>query len=223
MPSSSPNFANQDLRNRFFQGQDLTDADFSGADIRGCNFNQATLIGANFERVRTGKSRRPILYLIARSGAVAVSVTLIGAFTSLVTGTEAGTVALAGTGVAAVAVTSADPGIISGVIAGAAAFVGCGGLITFLQGNILRGICLGLGSILVFGLAGSSFLQTVEEIENSTTTSFKDADLTNARFNNAMIQETNFSGAKINQANWQGARVTKCHLPADEAIFPSQH
>ncbi len=56
--SQSLNFANQDLRDRSFEGKNLIGADFSGADIRGCNFCRSQLKEANFANVRAGKSQR---------------------------------------------------------------------------------------------------------------------------------------------------------------------
>ncbi|WP_271252423.1 pentapeptide repeat-containing protein [Pseudanabaena sp. Chao 1811] len=58
--SQGLNFANQDLRDRSFQGRNLIGADFSGADLRGCNFYRSQLKFANFANVRTGKSPRQI-------------------------------------------------------------------------------------------------------------------------------------------------------------------
>jgi uncharacterized protein YjbI with pentapeptide repeats len=58
MHPGSPNFANQDLRNRSFRGQVLNYADFSGSDLRGCDFSRASLVGATFDRARLGASGR---------------------------------------------------------------------------------------------------------------------------------------------------------------------
>ncbi|MBD2175574.1 pentapeptide repeat-containing protein [Pseudanabaena sp. FACHB-1998] len=56
--SQGLNFANQDLRDRSFQGKNLIGADFSGADLRGCNFCRSQLKSANFANVLTGRSPR---------------------------------------------------------------------------------------------------------------------------------------------------------------------
>lgn len=56
--SQGLNFANQDLRDRSFQGKNLVGADFSGADLRGCNFSRSQLKSANFANVLTGRSPR---------------------------------------------------------------------------------------------------------------------------------------------------------------------
>ncbi|HLO52178.1 MAG TPA: pentapeptide repeat-containing protein [Kamptonema sp.] len=189
------NFSNQDLRNRCFKGVDLTGADFSGSDIRGCNFSKAILRGANFERVRCGQSRRRVSTLIARAGGVAIAVTMAGAFAGLIAGVDAGAAAVAGTAAVAVAITRVEAGIVAGAIAGAAAVIGANGIITFLGGDYVRGILLFLASGVILGLAAIVFFQAVAEVEKLSITSFKDADLTNAKFDEAMIEDTDFSGA----------------------------
>jgi len=189
------NFSNQDLRNRSFKGLDLTGADFSNSDIRGCDFTDTILIGANFEGVRTGESRRRSHTLIARAGGVAIAVTMAGAFVGFIAGVEAGSAAITATAAVAIAITKVEPGIVAGAIAGTAAVIGCNGLITFLGGDMLRGILLFLASGVILGLAAIIFFQAVAEIERLSITSFKNANLTNAKFTKVMIENTDFSGA----------------------------
>jgi Pentapeptide repeats (8 copies) len=189
------NFSNQDLRNRSFKGVDLTGVDFSNSDIRGCDFSDTILIGANFERVRSGQSRRRSHTLIARAGGVAIAVTMAGALVGFIAGVEAGSAAITATAAVAIAITKVEAGIVAGAIAGAAAAIGCNGLITFLGGDLLRGILLFLASGIILGLAAIVFFQAVAEVEKFSLTSFKNANLTNAKFTEAMIEDTDFSGA----------------------------
>ena len=65
---NSPNFSNQDLRNRSFRSKALNEVDFSGSDIRGCDFSQAQLVAARFDRARTGQTNRQIFPPILVSG-----------------------------------------------------------------------------------------------------------------------------------------------------------
>lgn len=180
------NFSGQDLRNRSFKGEDLEGADFSGADIRGCDFSEARLRGANFSGVQVGVSRQKIWSLIARSGGVAIAVTLAGAI--------AGTFGAAGTGLVAIAITRGEASIIAAAMAGASAYVGCSGLLIFLAGDFTRGILLAVGAAIAFGFAAILFWEVVKQVEKLTVTSFKDADLTGAIFDN--IENVDLSGAR---------------------------
>ena len=168
------NFSHRDLRNQSFKGQNLCGADFSGADIRGCDFREAMLRGANFTGVKLGVSRGRIWGLIGRCGGVAIAVTAGGAV--------GGIWGMMATGLVAIAITSSERGIIAATIAGMSAYLGCRGLLIFIDGDLMRGIFFGGFSIVVFGMATLMFLEVVKEMEKLTVTSFEDADLTDAIF-----------------------------------------
>lgn len=183
------NFTNQNLRNQSFQGRDLCGADFTGADIRGCDFRGAKLRGANFTGVKAGVSRGRVWGLIVRCGGVAIAVTLAGAF-----GRIWGLVA---TGLVAIAICRGETGIIAATIAGMSAYVGCSGLLIFLDGDFTRGFLLGMSSMVVFGIAALMFLEVMKEMEKLTVTSFEDADVTDAIFDRTLREEANLFGLKL--------------------------
>ncbi len=170
----------------------MTGADFSGSDIRGCDFREAQLQGANFQYVTAGRTRRQVRELITRAGGTAIVTTLAGAMTGLVAGFEAGGLAIVGMAIGATVVTKAEPGVLAGATAGAAAVAGCGGFITFIQGNIGTGLIPMTAAMIGVGFAVALFLQAVNEAEGAGNTSFRDADLTNANFEGAIVQDTEF-------------------------------
>ncbi|MEQ9553258.1 MAG: hypothetical protein RIM23_27005 [Coleofasciculus sp. G3-WIS-01] len=106
-----------------------------------------------------GQRRRKVISLIARSGGSAIAVTLAGAFVNWV--------GVAGTGTVAVAITRADTGVLAGVLAGISAVVGCEGLVRLFQGEIGRGLALGIGSVVGLGFAAIAFFEVVKGIETS--------------------------------------------------------
>jgi len=106
-----------------------------------------------------GQRRRKIISLITRSGGAAITVTLAGALVNWV--------GVAGTGVVAVAISRVDTGVLAGVLAGISAFVGCEGLVRLFQGEIGRGLALGIGSAIGLGFAALIFFELVTEVESS--------------------------------------------------------
>lgn len=61
--------------------------------------------------------------------------------------------------------------------------------------KLVGGIIWGTLSIAYIGLTITSLTLTVREIRDACGTSFRGADLTNARFDNATLQNTDFRGA----------------------------
>ena len=110
-----------------------------------------------------GQRRRKIISLITRSGGAAITVTLAGAFVNWV--------GMAGTGVVALAISRVDTGVLAGVLAGISAIVGCEGLVRLFQGEIGRGLALGIGSAIGLGFAAIIFFEVVKEVESSGKTS----------------------------------------------------
>lgn len=189
------NFSNQDLRNRSFRGQDLTGADFRGSDIRGCDFTGALLREANFEGARAGLSRQRVHQLIARASGAAIAVTMAGAFLGVMGGNFGSIAGVLATGAVAVGMTKSERGIVAGVMAGVAAVMGCGGLIGVLAGEWLGGILLCFSSGGVFAFATLLFFQTIDQAEKSSRTSFRNANLTQAKLTQALMRDADFSGA----------------------------
>ncbi|MEQ8753612.1 MAG: hypothetical protein RID09_08850 [Coleofasciculus sp. G1-WW12-02] len=97
--------------------------------------------------------------LFARSGGAAIAVTFAGAFFNWV--------GVAGTGAVAVAITRADTGVLAGVLAGISSVVVCEGLVRLFQGDIGRGLALGIGSVVGLGFAAIAFFEVVKGIETS--------------------------------------------------------
>jgi hypothetical protein len=68
--------------------------------------------------------------------------------------------------------------------------------LAFLTGQqLVWGILLSLLSLTYIGFTLSSLVLAFKEIRNSSGTSFRNADLTNASFANAQLKNTDFSGA----------------------------
>ncbi len=108
---------------------------------------------------RSLTNRWRIRSLIARTGIIAVTVTIAGAVMGLM--------GIVGTGAVAVAITRVESGIVGGTLAGGAAWMGCNGIANLLQGDVNRGsLFLGI-SVVSFLFASILFIKSVEEIENS--------------------------------------------------------
>ncbi|HBE16025.1 MAG TPA: hypothetical protein DEG17_16300 [Cyanobacteria bacterium UBA11149] len=108
---------------------------------------------------RSLTNRWQVRSLIARTGIIAVTVTIAGAVMGLM--------GIVGTGAVAVGITGVESGIVAGTLAGGGAWMGCNGIVNLLQGDVSRG-SLWLGISLVSLLFASIlFIKSVEEIEKS--------------------------------------------------------
>lgn len=108
---------------------------------------------------RSLTNRWRIRSLIARTGIIAVTVTIAGAIMGLM--------GIVGTGAVAVGITRVESGIVAGTLAGGAAWMGCNGIVNLLQGDVSRGTLLLGISLVSFLFASILFIKSVEEIEKS--------------------------------------------------------
>lgn len=212
----------KDFRNQSFRGRkDLAGADFTDADLRGCDFRDTILIGANFTGVKTGKSRKQLITLIAFTVAftgageiagelmVSFAVAVAGAFA----GVSAGAFALAVESIGskpAVAYLVGFTGAFTGAVVVAGALKSYN---SFLSGESFQAINYIIISLILLFFACFCFKGLIETIKSSTGTDFQGADLTGAMFVNAHLKVTDFTDAKCDLINWQGAEFYLCKLP----------
>ena len=221
-------FVNQNLCDRSFRGQDLTGADFTGADLRGCDFRDATLVGANFTAVKTGKSTRQLIILIA----IPIVCTVVFLFASpfwfvnynigavyivlalLVSSREideeeafspvfraAATSIMVASGISVATLLIIDDGW---------AYIYIG----WLGNNIIPIIRL---MTFFIAITGSFYygIKLIKIIENATGTLFLRANLTSVKFFKADLRLISFRGTNCHLVNWHGAKIYNCELPSD--------
>lgn len=92
-----------------------------------------------------------------------------------------------------VAVAVAAAGAVAGY--GFAFFTGATAIAYLSAQNFVWGVFWGALSLGYIGLTMNSLILAVREIRHGCGTSFRRADLTNAKFDRAMLQNTDFSGA----------------------------
>lgn len=199
-------YANRDLRNCSFREQDLTGADFSGSDIRGCDFSKTMLTGANFERVRTGQTLKQLVAQIA----FAISFSIFFAFIfagAFISGSE-----------------GFSPSSISSSISNTVIFIAASYIFTvnmlvaFNQNNTVSEIAFGTGTVVCIGFAIHFLLASIKAVRGATGTSFKNADLTNAKFNDSILQNVDFSEAKTTGINWTNSSLRGSILGLDTLL-----
>jgi uncharacterized protein YjbI with pentapeptide repeats len=209
----------KDFRNQSFRGQkDLAGVDFTDADLRGCDFRDALLIGANFTGVKTGKSCKQLITLIAFAFLGTTAVVVAGVSVGVVAEAGVFAFAVAGAIAFAFAFVFAGAGVVAGmftfsfVLVFAVAAIGHA-YTTFLARKIALGIVNSVVSLLLLFFAWYCLQQLVKTIKSATGTDFRGADLSGAKFVKAHLEVTDFTNAKCDLINWQGAEFYLCKLP----------
>ncbi len=190
---SDTNFSGSNLEGATFRNSILRNADFSGANIRGCDFSGAILSRANFENAQSGISKKRFSGLLF--GALGMA-----AFVGM---PESGFVSVDNS-------SSSQSASIPFV----AAMYSLAGSILFLlsgyhlfrsneEALILPNIALSLVLLIVCLLSLKAFINFLQQ---SSSTSFKDSNLSEAKFDNAVLKNTDFSGANQNGADWGNSR-----------------
>jgi uncharacterized protein YjbI with pentapeptide repeats len=183
---SGTNFSGSNLEGATFRNSILRDADFNSENIRGCDFSGAILSKANFENAQSGIIKKRFSELLLAAFEVA-------AF-PMPPGTEGG-------GDFNV-YNSTNPGQSAGIPL-AAAMYSLAGSILFLSSGyrlsksseeafILPNIALSLVLLIVCFLALKAFVSLLQQ---SSSTSFQNSDLSGANFNNVVLENINFSGS----------------------------
>ena len=216
-------FSNQDLRNRSFKdNQNLAGANFRNADIRGCDFTNANLEGADFSGVKSGRSHRQKIILIAIVFSILFSYLIIGKVAY-----SYGTVAN---------ITLANVYLVFvDMLSGSGSFLDL--LSKFMFGFYIKAVSMSIPFTqenffvgLFFSLMPCFFIWSViERIKNFSQrfgTSFRKAnlsrtqfiqttlincdfsssDLNNATLYKATLRNSNFTNAKANGTDFSGAK-----------------
>lgn len=177
-------FSNADLRDSIFENCNLQNANFSNSDIRGCDFSHAVLIGANFEGAQAGVSEERCINLLFSSLGFFIFAGL-GAIDGSIYHDESSPVQ--SVGAANLAVTFILVFIIFLLHYLYSSWINQNAE-SIVAGSILLLILI---FIFLFSLRKARAL-----LHSLSTTSFRHADLTNAKFNNAIVEHADFYGAK---------------------------
>jgi uncharacterized protein YjbI with pentapeptide repeats len=185
---SDTNFSGSNLEGATFRHSILRNADFSGANIRGCDFSGAMVSKANFENAQLGISEKRFSEL------------LFGAL---------GMAAFLGIPGGGVNVDNSSPSQSASVPFLAAMYSLAGSILFLLSGYrlfksneeafILPNIALSLVLLIACFLSLKVFISFLQQ---SSSTSFKNSNLSEAKFNNAVLKNTDFSGANQNDVDW---------------------
>ncbi|MFO0167056.1 MAG: pentapeptide repeat-containing protein, partial [Microcystis sp.] len=221
-------FSNQDLRNRSFKdNQNLAGANFRNADIRGCDFTNANLEGADFSGVKSGRSHRQKIILIA----VALVVMIQGAFAAKIA-FECSSASIIHLAVAVVGLLGLSLGIAftflfisttvpetsTAILFSAVMFVAIDGFnfvaITtfneFTKGNLIVGNLLAVITLLL-GLVSCFFFAVLwmgfKELQKILGTSFSKTNLLDAQFSQSILSNCDFSNSDLTNATFHRAKL----------------
>jgi uncharacterized protein YjbI with pentapeptide repeats len=226
-------FSNQDLRNRSFKdNQNLAGANFRNADIRGCDFTNANLEGADFSGVKSGRSHRQKILLIA----VALVVMIQGAFAAKIA-FECSSASIIHLAVAVVGLLGLSLGIAftflfisttvpetsSAILFSAVMFVAIDGFNfvaintfnEFTKGNLIVGNLLAVITLLL-GLVSCFFFAVLwmgfKELQKILGTSFSKTNLLDAQFSQSILSNCDFSNSDLTNATFHRAKLQNVNL-----------
>lgn len=179
-----------------FRNSVLRSANFNNADIRGCDFSGADLSRANFEKAHAGVNEDRLADLLFGSLGISALFAASGA---------------ASNSAPDVSIDNSDPAQSVSIPVLASLVSLSGGtlfLLSFYKSWVSHSEAAATSGIFVstalFFLSFLSFRKAIAVLKQMSSTSFRNADLSDANFKDATLASTDFFGANLNGVDLSG-------------------